>query len=400
MIKSIGESPRGAVGVGLMLFAVAASVTMTQYKIPTIMTDIIAMFDSDAATVSWLMSVFTFVGIVVAVPTGILLKRIGPRNVVLLAIVVNVLAAVAGSLTKSIGTLLLTRAVEGMSLVFVVAAAPIVIQQYVDPGKVGLSTGIYMLGGMLGATFAGIMTPVLFYGFGYKGLWDGYALLVALCGLVFAVFIRPCCAGTRQPNLPSDDARESCRDDYKIFLSLNTLKFLVPFAVFQMALLTILSFAPTALQQRGLSPAASGLVSTLPMLLAVVSSIMFGAISDRTGRCKFLCVAGLVVLGPCCLFMLNCSGLIMWISLIVMGLFAMGAPTAFVAAYPRILGKPELMSVGMGVLLLVQSCGQFLGTAVSSALLGPSLDQWCLCGSVIMVLCILGALSLALCKFR
>ena len=55
-----------AFAIGLVLFLVATAVTMTQYKIPTIMGDIMALFGIDAGLASWLMSVFTFVGIVVA----------------------------------------------------------------------------------------------------------------------------------------------------------------------------------------------------------------------------------------------------------------------------------------------------------------------------------------------
>ena len=90
----------------------------------------------------------------------------------------------------------------------------------------------------------------------------------------------------------------------------------------------------------------------------------------------------------------------MWAALVIMGLTSMGAPTVFVAAYPTVLGKPELMSVGMGVLLLVQSLGQFLGTFVSSALLGPFLDQWVLCGTVACALALVGTLCVAVCKFK
>ena len=58
---------KSAIAVGIILFLVATAVTMAQYKIPTIMTDIIAMFNTDAGTASWLMSIFTFVGIIVAI---------------------------------------------------------------------------------------------------------------------------------------------------------------------------------------------------------------------------------------------------------------------------------------------------------------------------------------------
>lgn len=395
------QKPRylSAIGVGLVLFFVATAVTMTQYKIPTIMADIMTTFAVDAATASWFMSIFTFVGIIVAVPTGFLLKRVGPKKVILAAVAVNVAAALVGAFAATAPLLLATRALEGVALVFVIASAPLVIQSCVNPAKIGTATGVYMLGGMLGATFAGVLTPTLYYGLGYKGLWLGYAIITAVSGVVFSLYIKapsePAPAEA-EPNAPSDKRSGS----WRVFLRPNTLLFLAPFAVFQMALLTILSYAPTALQQQGMSPTLSGVVSTLPMLLAIASSIAFGAVSDKTGRCKPLCVIGMLVLGPCCLIMLNLNGPIMWVALVVMGLLAMGMPTVFVAAYPKVLGDPKMMSVGMGVLLLVQSLGQFLGTAVSSALLGPSIDQWMLCGIVTMALCLVAVASLLVCRFR
>lgn len=394
-----GPAYKSAFGVGLALFLVAAAVTMAQYKIPTIMTDFMTQFAIDAATASWSMSIFTFVGIIAALPTGFLAKRFGPKAMILAAVVLNVAAGLLGAFAPGIGLLLVTRALEGVALVFVVACSPLVIQACVDPAKNGTATGIYMLGGMLGATFAGVLTPTLYYSAGFTGLWVGYALITAVAGVVFAFYVR-------LPAHPVDrvaaeaDGDPSQPADWHIFFKPNTWLFLVPFALFQMVLLTILSYAPTALQQQGMSPAQSGIVSTLPMLLAIVSSIAFGALSDRMGRCKPLCILGMAVLGPCCFMMLNLTGAPFWIALALMGLLAMGTPTVFVAAYPTVLGKPELMSVGMGVLLLMQSLGQFLGTAVSAALLGPALDHWLLCGAVAMVLGLIGAASVALCRFR
>lgn len=393
---SIQRKYSSPIAIGIVLFLVATAVTMAQYKIPTIMTDIMAMFSIDAGTASWLMSIFTFVGIIVAVPTGFLMKRFGPKVIILTAVVLNVAAGVIGAFVTSVWPLLATRALEGVALVFVVASSPVVIQACVDPGKNGTAMGIYMLGGMLGATFAGILTPTLYYSVGYMGLWLGYAILTAVAGVIFALYVK-------LPKAPAPaDAGEAqgSTNDWKVFFKPNTWLFYIPFAVFQMVLLTILAYAPQALQQQGMSPTLSGVVSTLPMLLAIISSVAFGAISDRMGRCKPLCIIGMLVLGPCCFIMLNYYGPIMWVALVIMGLLAMGTPTVFVAAYPTVLGKPELMSIGMGVLLLVQSLGQFLGTAVSSALLGPAIDQWMLCGGVACVMALVGTACIAICKFR
>ena len=184
-----------------------------------------------------------------------------------------------------------------------------------------------------------------------------------------------------------------------MFLARDTWCFLVPFALFQMLLLGVLSFAPTAMQQRGVGVVESGFASTLPMLLAIVSSLAFGRLSDRFGRNKPLYLAGMLAMAPCTWLLLTTTGPVMWVAAVVMGLFAMGAPTVVVAAYPRVLGKPGLLGVGMGVLLLVQSLGQFLGSFVPSLLLGPDLTQWALCGAVLCAAGLVGAALVAACRF-
>lgn len=385
------------IGIGIVLFLVATSVTMCQYKIPTIMVDIMGRFQISAGVASWLMSIFTFVGIIVAIPTGFLAKRIGPKKMIVLAVAINVVGQIGGAFATNVWVLLLTRAFEGVALVFTVASAPLLIQRVVAPSRIGTSTGIYMLGGMLGVTIGGVLTPTLFYSVGYVGLWLTFAAIAAVSGIIFSAYVR-------RDVGPLEDVTEEGGSndigDWRVFFRPNTLLFYVPFAIFQLVLLTILSYSPVSLQQQGMSAALSGVVSTLPMLLAIISSIAFGAISDSMGRCKPLCILGMLLLGPCCYIMLNCSGPIMWAALVIMGLTSMGAPTVFVAAYPTVLGKPELMSIGMGVLLLVQSLGQFLGTFVSSALLGPFFDQWVLCGTVACALALVGTLCVAACKFK
>lgn len=174
----------------------------------------------------------------------------------------------------------------------------------------------------------------------------------------------------------------------------------MPFAIFQMILLTVLSYAPTFMQQQGMSAARSGLVSTLPMLLAIISSTVFGMIADKTQRCKPLYLMGMLVMGPCALVLLSTTGPLMWVAVVVMGLFAMGTPAVIVTAYPKILGRPGLLSIGMGVLLLAQSLGQFLGTFVSSNLLGPDLSGWAICGVVTMLLGFFGSVLVGFCKFK
>ena len=136
------------------------------------------------------------------------------------------------------------------------------------------------------------------------------------------------------------------------------------------------------------------------MLLAMVSSPLFGSLSDKLGRCKPLYLIGMLAMGPCAFLMLTGSGAALWAGAIGMGLIGLGVPVMCLTSYIHVLGRPELMSFGMGVLMLVQSLGQFLGTFVPSLLLGAAADQWMLLGSAMFVVGLLGTGAVALCKFE
>ena len=193
---------------------------------------------------------------------------------------------------------------------------------------------------------------------------------------------------------------ELAKPDYKTFFKPNTLLFYLPFGLFQCILLIVLAYAPTFMQQNGIDPTLSGLISTLPPLIAVISSTAYGAIADKMQRCKPLALLGSFVMGPCALVLFLTTGPGMWVAIIAMGLLAMGTPAVFITAYPKILGDPRLMSIGMGVVMLAQSVGQFLGTFIPSIVLGPSLSNWTMCGIVALCIGLFNTLCVALCKFK
>ena len=71
----------------------------------------------DMASTSMLMSVFTFVGIVLALPAGFLARRIGAKNLMVIAVAVLVVGTVVGAFATSGTMLVASRAIEGVGLV-------------------------------------------------------------------------------------------------------------------------------------------------------------------------------------------------------------------------------------------------------------------------------------------
>lgn len=392
--------------VSLCFFLVAFCITLMMYKIPTIMIQLMELLSVSAATAAWFMSVFTFTGIFLAIPIGFLIKGIGVRKVVIVSGFLAAFASIAGSFAPEVGfacvpLLIVTRGLEGLSFVGIIASIPIMIQMCIIPSRVGTSTGIFMLGGMLGAMGGGVITPTVFAASGFAGLWIAYAAFMALSTIVFMVYVRfP--RQEQEGAFPESKAatRSSSVSIYGVFFKPNTLLFFLGFAAFRILLLSVLTYAPTALQQRGMSPAMSGFVSTLPQLISIVTAIAFGAIADAIHRTKPLVIIGMIAMAICAPAALVTDTPVLWAILVAMGLLAMGVPTVVMAAYPKLLADPSKLTVGMGVMMLVQSLGQFLGSLIPSIVLGPDLSNWTVCSIVLFLLGLAATACFVASKFK
>ena len=385
------------IAVVLLLFGTA--VAASQYKVPVIMTQITQQFGMTDSSASWLMSIFTFVGIILAIPTGALAKRFGPKILLIAASAILLVGSIIGIAATDGTMLIVSRGVEGVAFILVTICGPLAVQKYVAPEKIGSATGIWALWVCLGSVVGGVVTPTVSATLGFVGVWMVYAVFAAIFAVLVAVVVK---FNDGAPDSPVQASSEQVEPkvSYAELFKPNTLLYFAGFLLFNMVLLAMLSFSPTWMQIQGIDPTLSGFLSTLPMLLAVISSPLFGSLSDKLGRCKPLYIIALLSMGPCAFLLLTGTGMQLWIGAVIMGLVGMGVPVICLTAYPKVLGKPELMSIGMGFLMLIQSLGQFLGTLVSPMLLGSSGDQWMTLGIVMCVLGLVGTACIALCKFK
>lgn len=428
--------------VGIVLLVSGISVAMIQYKVPTIMTDLMGLFSMDAATASWLMSIFTLVSIFVALPAGGLAQRFGAKNMLLVACGIAILGSLVGLAANVSSVLIVSRAIEGVALTVLTTCGPIIVQQNVRPDKVGTTMGIWGIWGCLGSTVAAVLTPTVFGMWGFDGLWIAFAVVTAIAAILVLVFIRtpqaldtgmegsvpnvPDASGS-VPNVPAGSrglspASQSAtsgsvpsvsvpsmstsvsacvqKPRYRDIFSKDMLLFFGAFVVYNICMLAILAFVPTILQMQGFDPTLSGIISTAPMLLSIISSPLFGVISDKIGRNKPLLIIAMLVMGPCTFLLFTQTGPLLWIGVFAMGLLGMGGIGQYLSGFTRLLPNPDLASVGMGVLVTFQGVGQFLGTFLVQMLLGPQLTEWWFAGIVLMVMGFAGTALIALCKLR
>ncbi len=407
--------------VSLSVLAVGVTMAMVQYKVPTIMIAIMEQYAMSASGGSWLMSIFTLMMAVTAIAIGELSVRMSPKRIIVFATCLIVLGSVMGAFAPNGIVLLVSRGIEGIALTAVTTCGPLVIQESVAPGRIGTSMGIWGMWGSLGSAIAAFLTPLVFAFAGLTSLWLFYCALVVIATVIMCICVRdPFKKGS--PVAPEDAVNASegasgvaqsgvapsnaaglhigSKPSYRELLTKDVLLFFCGFIAFNICLLAVLSLVPSILQMRGMDVSLSGFVSTLPMIISVASSPFFGMLSDKTGKTKWLLVFCLFFLGPCTFVLYNFEGAVMWVGAVVMGVIGMGTTGLMITAFMKVISRPELATIGMGVLICVQGIGQFLGTFLVQGLLGPSFENTLLAGSVVMVIGLVGTLCTALCKMR
>lgn len=407
--------------VSLSVLAVGVTMAMVQYKVPTIMIAIMEQYAMSASGGSWLMSIFTLMMAVTAIVIGELSVRMSPKRIIVFATCLIVLGSVMGAFAPNGIVLLVSRGIEGIALTAVTTCGPLVIQESVAPGRIGTSMGIWGMWGSLGSAIAAFLTPLVFAFAGLTSLWLFYGALVVIATVIMCICVRDPfkkgspvapedavnasegASGVAQSDVTPGKAAAShigAKPSYRELLTKDVLLFFCGFIAFNICLLAVLSLVPSILQMRGMDVSLSGFVSTLPMIISVASSPFFGMLSDKTGKTKWLLVFCLFFLGPCTFVLYNFEGAVMWVGAVVMGAIGMGTTGLMITAFMKVISRPELATIGMGVLICVQGIGQFLGTFLVQGLLGPSFENTLLAGSVVMIIGLVGTLCTALCKMR
>ena len=234
---------------------------------------------------------------------------------------------------------------------------------------------------------------------GFQGTWLVMAAIAAAAGAMLLLYLKTPEGGIFESvakRAPQDAALPRAR--VRDLFTRDLLLILGGFLMFNMVLISFLSFSPTFLQGEGMDATLAGFASTLPMLVAVASSPLFGVLADKTGRLKALMVASMLVMGPCAAVLLTTAGPALWAAALVMGVVGLGAPTMFLIVYPSVVANKDAMPIAMGFLVLTQSLGQFLGSSIMPAVLGAG--GWAAAGAFALVLGLVGTALLALVRLE
>lgn len=295
------------------------------FNIASIFYFIASDFKQDISMLGLITSSF-LIGIgIFQIPAGILAAKYGPRKIAIYGILITSSAALLSGLSTDLFHMIILRFIVGLGMACFFGPSVILISKYLGKGSEGLGVGLlnsaHALGGIIGIFGWIILAEVTGWRIslmlsGLLGIVTGLLLIIALI-------------------------REKIQIDFGIKISeLRQILFNKSLIVLGLALLGFqigsnltLTFIVFYLADHlNIDPTIAGFVGSFNLIIALVSSPLFGKIYDRIKDAKkLLIISGIVMSSSMAMIAANTLYVII-LSIIIAGFFLAGG---FVIVYTK-----------------------------------------------------------------
>ena len=372
------------------LFVAAIAVAINQYKVPPVMPVLMQVFGLDLTMANLLMSIFNLSGILLAIPAGIIVHRIGPKRSGLVALGAVVVGAGLGALSGGAVALLASRMVEGLSFVFMMVVGPALVSLWFSARERGAPMGIFATWVPVGSLIILNAAPALESAFGWQAVWWFGCVYGVFGFLVFSMLVKVPRTVAWGPANPTPAHHENLRSNVRSALANRNVWLLgLLFFCFTMVFPGFTNNMPTYLHTvRGYSLAQAALIVSLSSLATIVGCPLMGLLSDRIGSRKKVYTAVLLIVSVLWLFPYHLTGAAIPLFLMFLGLIGGALPTMIFASLPEVVERPELAGIGMGGVVTLQNLGLLVGPVMFGRIVQVS-GNWALAGYALIPITLL-----------
>lgn len=369
------------------------ALALLQNKLTPVMNVVMEAFGVDMATTGLLSTIFTVMGVVMALPAAGMLKKFGPRTSGLVAFACAIAGSVLGIMTDSVAVLMASRVVEGTGIGIIAVLAPSVISMWFPPEKRGLPMGIWGSWMMVSQTALFFTGTSITDAWGWRGMWMLGIVVCVVAAILFAVFVKSPSPEESFADVEADDVTVmgGLKSAPQWFLAIAALCY--TFCCFTFA--NWISTYWTEVTTWG-AAGVNNWVATL-FLVEMIYTWIVGFVLDRVSNRKMVGVIGLVIYGILGVVAFSAtSDIAIRIFTFTYTIFEALAVTAMWAVAPECGREPRYAGVALGVL----NIGLNLGTLLSAPVAGAIQQQfgWAGVGFSFCVVAIVGAIAFFLVK--
>lgn len=365
--KRIKEpAPKGAWGALFAVWIVSIAAPVNMFKPATIAPELIQSLEIATSSFGWIMSVFSIMGLILALPATGIVYRLGLRNSFIISLGTLLLGSIMGAFAPSFEVLLISRIIEGCGMGFIGVAAPTAISLWFPLSRQGLPMSIFQTWMPFGTLITMNIAPILAASSSWRSVWwfaAGYCVIAFV--VLFIFFKDPSkealakLAGSKAIEGEKSTARKT---DALKNPSLWIL--CIGFMVFALCCTgTTSSFWSLYMREAvGIEASTAAFIVSLCTVLGIVGNPFGGWLSDKLGTRKWLMMASWVIVMIFLWFAFSVSDVRILLFLAIMtGLCQGWVPVTTTVAIPEILKNPDHNAMGMGLMNVFRNIGNILG---------------------------------------
>lgn len=374
--------------IALVTIFAGIALALVQNKVAPCMGTLQGAFGIDMAQAGWLSSLFSLVGIVMAIPASVILNKLGPKKSGIVALACAILGSLIGVFTDSVAVLMASRVVEGVGVGLISVIGPSIIAMWFPEAKRGLPMSIWAVYQMGAQAVMFFLAGILTTSFGWQGMW-WFGLAACVVALVLYVL----CVKSPRPedsyaDVESEDVSivEGMKSPSTWIMAVVTFLFCIGCFGFVNWIATYWASVPS------IGEGANMWVGYFS-LDAVAAAIIMGAALNHIKNRKAFGAVALVLYGIVALFGLtldNPAPLVVFT--IVYGFMDAGFPCVLWTMTAQTVKKPELAGVATGVVCIGFNAGILVGPPIIGAV-AESLG-WTAAGWAIAACCFAAAVLL------
>jgi predicted MFS family arabinose efflux permease len=366
------------------------SLALVQNKVSPVINVLIDTFQISMATAGLLSSIFTVMGMVMALPAAIILKKMGPKIAGVLALSCAIIGSIIGLLSDNIILLIASRVVEGSGVGIIAVLAPAVISMWFPPERRGLPMGIWGSWMMISQTVLFLVSTPIVEAIGWQGMWY---LGLGSCVIAVLLFLLIVQSPPEQlNNAPVQGTEISMLEGLK---SAPSWLLAASAACFTFCSFTFVSWVtPYWTEVTGWPIESTRNWVSLLYFVEIIYAVIVGFILNKVRKRKELGIAGFVVYGLVGLsaFLVTQSPLVVAL-VFIFPIFDALIPCICWVVGPETARSPAYIGISLGILNIGLNLGTLLSAPISGWLIeqtGWSAAGWCLLaaailGSILMV---------------
>ncbi|MDR1183485.1 MAG: MFS transporter [Coriobacteriales bacterium] len=378
----------GGLAVVLSILA-GVLIVVNVYKVsadmPLLMADAPSGFGIGEGAAGILMAVIDYIGVLLALPAGIIVMRINAQRTVIIALACGIIGALVGALTMSYWVMLVSRLIEGIAYVLVSVAAPALILAWVKPEKRGLPMAIWSC--YMGIGMFIVFTSAQMFS-NWQALWWACAFALAAILLLVLLFCRLPKQGYDDGE---DDGEASAAEGFK---SLPTWMLGLSCVFFCFCAASVAAFCPTyCVRVLGLESDAANMLASLFTIGTIIGALIMGVLFNKVTALKqriVVFVVSMAIALAVSFLYFNYSESMAIPVLLISGIVLQMAPATAFTLVADTVSKPALIGIASAILAMTMGFGGVLTTATGFII---ELSGW---GALTAVCVVSGAIGLAL----